>query len=74
MFLALMPKLNPETQIVTTLGSKEGFANVAQAITAPGDVVLVQDRDPATARELQAAVPVADGTKALRIAEQANAR
>src|SRR3984893_18400166 len=24
-------KLNPETQIVTTLGSKEGFANVAQA-------------------------------------------
>jgi alanine-synthesizing transaminase len=34
-------KLNPETQIVTTLGSKEGFANVAQAITAPGDVVVV---------------------------------
>jgi alanine-synthesizing transaminase len=34
-------KLNSETQIVTTLGSKEGFANVAQAITAPGDVVLV---------------------------------
>src|SRR4029078_8313162 len=29
-------KLNPETQIVTTLGSKEGFSNVAQAITAPG--------------------------------------
>jgi alanine-synthesizing transaminase len=36
-------KLNPDTQIVTTLGSKEGFANVAQAITAPGDVVLVPD-------------------------------
>lgn len=34
-------RLNPETQVVTTLGSKEGFANVAQAITAPGDVVLV---------------------------------
>src|SRR6516164_3019309 len=34
-------KLNPETQVVATLGSKEGFANVAQAITAPGDVVLV---------------------------------
>ncbi len=33
-------KLNPEAQIVATLGSKEGFANVAQAITAPGDVVL----------------------------------
>src|ERR1700730_12789600 len=30
-------KLNPDTQIVATLGSKEGFANVAQAITAPGD-------------------------------------
>lgn len=34
-------KLNPETQVVATLGSKEGFANVAQAITSPGDVVLV---------------------------------
>jgi alanine-synthesizing transaminase len=34
-------KLNPESQIVVTLGSKEGFANVAQAISAPGDVVLV---------------------------------
>ncbi|MBV9533029.1 MAG: LL-diaminopimelate aminotransferase [Bradyrhizobium sp.] len=33
-------KLQPETQIVATLGSKEGFANVAQAITAPGDVIL----------------------------------
>jgi alanine-synthesizing transaminase len=34
-------KLNPDTQVVTTLGSKEGFANVAQAITAPGDVIIV---------------------------------
>ena len=34
-------KLNPETQIVATLGSKEGFANMAQAIAAPGDVILV---------------------------------
>jgi alanine-synthesizing transaminase len=33
-------KLDPERQIVATLGSKEGFANMAQAITAPGDVVL----------------------------------
>jgi alanine-synthesizing transaminase len=33
--------LNPDTQVVATLGSKEGFANMAQAITAPGDVVLV---------------------------------
>ena len=34
-------KLNPEREVVATLGSKEGFANMAQAITAPGDVVLV---------------------------------
>ncbi|HEU0061956.1 MAG TPA: aminotransferase class I/II-fold pyridoxal phosphate-dependent enzyme, partial [Hyphomicrobiaceae bacterium] len=33
-------KLNPETQVVATLGSKEGFANMAQAISAPGDVIL----------------------------------
>ena len=34
-------KLDPDTQVVATLGSKEGFANMAQAITGPGDVVLV---------------------------------
>ena len=34
-------RLDPETQVVATLGSKEGFANMAQAITAPGDVILV---------------------------------
>ena len=34
-------KLDPETEIVATLGSKEGFANMAQAITAPGDMILV---------------------------------
>lgn len=33
-------KLDPNTQVIATLGSKEGFANMAQAITAPGDVVL----------------------------------
>ncbi|MHA1523094.1 MAG: LL-diaminopimelate aminotransferase [Alphaproteobacteria bacterium] len=33
-------KLDPDTQVVATLGSKEGFANIAQAITAPGDVIL----------------------------------
>ncbi len=32
--------LDPETEIVATLGSKEGFANLAQAICAPGDVIL----------------------------------
>ncbi|MGQ0672786.1 MAG: LL-diaminopimelate aminotransferase [Hyphomicrobium sp.] len=34
-------KLDPETEVVATLGSKEGFANMAQAITAPGDVIIV---------------------------------
>ncbi|CCV14251.1 LL-diaminopimelate aminotransferase [Mesorhizobium sp. STM 4661] len=33
-------KLDADTQVVATLGSKEGFANMAQAITAPGDVIL----------------------------------
>ena len=35
--------LDPDRQVVATLGSKEGFANVAQAITAPGDVIIVPD-------------------------------
>jgi alanine-synthesizing transaminase len=34
-------ELDPESEIIVTLGSKEGLANLAQAITAPGDVVLV---------------------------------
>lgn len=34
-------KVDANTQVVATLGSKEGFANMAAAITAPGDVVLV---------------------------------
>src|SRR5438270_9301610 len=34
-------KLDPEREIVATLGSKEGCANIAQAIAAPGDVVVV---------------------------------
>ncbi|HVW58211.1 MAG TPA: LL-diaminopimelate aminotransferase [Rhizobiaceae bacterium] len=33
-------KLDPDSQVIATLGSKEGFANMAQAITAPGDVVI----------------------------------
>ena len=34
-------KLNEETEVIATLGSKEGLANLAMAITAPGDVMLV---------------------------------
>ena len=32
--------LDPDREVIVTLGSKEGLANLAQAITAPGDVVL----------------------------------
>ncbi|MDA0366896.1 MAG: LL-diaminopimelate aminotransferase [Proteobacteria bacterium] len=32
--------INPDREAIVTLGSKEGLANLAQAITAPGDVVL----------------------------------
>ncbi len=34
-------ELDPDKEIVTTIGSKEGLANLLQAITAPGDVVMV---------------------------------
>ena len=34
-------ELDPETEIVATLGSKEGLANLAAAITSPGDTILV---------------------------------
>jgi alanine-synthesizing transaminase len=33
--------LDPEREAIVTLGSKEGLANLAQAITGPGDVILV---------------------------------
>ena len=32
--------LDPDKEVIVCLGSKEGLANLAQAITAPGDVVL----------------------------------
>ena len=35
--------LDPEDEIIATMGSKEGFANLAQAITAPGDVIYAPD-------------------------------
>jgi alanine-synthesizing transaminase len=34
-------KLDPETEVIATLGSKEGLANLAQAIASPGDTILV---------------------------------
>ena len=33
-------EVDPETEVVVTLGSKEGLASLATAITAPGDVIL----------------------------------
>lgn len=33
--------IDPETENIVTLGSKEGLANLAQAITSPGDTILV---------------------------------
>ena len=33
-------QLDPEREVISTLGSKEGFANLAQALTAPGDVII----------------------------------
>lgn len=32
--------LDPDREVVATMGSKEGFANLAQALAAPGDVIL----------------------------------
>ena len=34
-------ELDPERETIVTLGSKEGLANLCQAITSPGDVILV---------------------------------
>ena len=33
-------ELDPETEIIATLGSKEGLTNLAMAITTPGDLIL----------------------------------
>jgi len=33
--------LNPDGEVIATLGSKEGLANLASAITSPGDTILV---------------------------------
>ena len=35
--------LDPADEIVATIGSKEGFANLAQAITRPGDIIYAPD-------------------------------
>ncbi|MGP1253506.1 MAG: LL-diaminopimelate aminotransferase [Kiloniellales bacterium] len=32
--------IDPESETIATIGSKEGLANLAQAITSPGDIIL----------------------------------
>ena len=34
-------KIDPDKEVIATLGSKEGFANLAQAMTEPGDTIVV---------------------------------
>ena len=34
-------EVDPASEVVVTIGSKEGLANLAQAISSPGDVILV---------------------------------
>ena len=36
-------ELDPESEIVVTIGSKEGLANMAEAISGPGDCFVVPD-------------------------------
>lgn len=36
-------ELDPDSEVVVTIGSKEGLANLAQAISQPGDVFVVPD-------------------------------
>lgn len=34
-------ELDPDTEVISTIGSKEGLANLMQAMVSPGDVVIV---------------------------------
>ncbi len=36
-------ELNPDTEVVATMGSKEGYVHLVQAISNPGDVAIVPD-------------------------------
>ncbi|WP_163970994.1 LL-diaminopimelate aminotransferase [Oceanobacillus halotolerans] len=54
--------LDPETEVLTLIGSKEGIANLVQSVINPGDGVLLPDPGyPA----YQAAVHLADGEQIL---------
>ena len=49
-------EVDPNTETIVTIGSKEGLVNLAQAIAAPGDVVLAYASAPVAAQYF---VPVA---------------
>src|SRR5688572_30380981 len=36
-------ELNPETEVIATIGSKEGFSHLCLALLGPGDTVVVPD-------------------------------
>ncbi len=36
-------ELNPETEVIATIGSKEGFSHLCLALLGPGDTVIVPD-------------------------------
>ncbi|GHV58672.1 aspartate aminotransferase [Campylobacterota bacterium] len=36
-------ELDPETEVVASMGSKEGYAHLVQAITNPGDTAIIPD-------------------------------
>src|SRR5690625_1508262 len=36
-------ELDPETEVLALIGSKEGIANLIQAVTNPGDTVIIPD-------------------------------
>jgi alanine-synthesizing transaminase len=35
--------LDPETEVIATIGSKEGFSHLCLALLGPGDTVVVPD-------------------------------
>ncbi len=59
--------LNPDTEVISTIGSKEGLANLIQAMTAPGDVVMT----PNPCYPIHAYGPVISGASIRHVVTQA---
>ena len=71
-------ELDPDAEVVVTIGSKEGLANLAQAITSPGDIILVPNPSYPIhmfgfiiAGAAIRSVPVSTGTEILEALERA---